>query len=467
MLPEPVRRIWEALDEESPTYLVGGAVRDLMMHSVPHDYDFASARRPEQVQKWAREAGWQCIPTGIRFGTVTLVHPSYADWPVELTTFRRDGRYTDGRHPSEVRFSEKIEDDLSRRDFSMNAMALTLAGQLVDPFHGQEDIQAGQISTVGAPSRRFAEDPLRMWRAVRFIGRDHAGSPLHLSASTASAITALLPSLLLVSGERQRDELLKLLATPHFSAALEIADQVGILGVVWPEWTATRGFEQHNSHHNRPVHAHLLATAAEGRDPLLRLAGLLHDIGKPECFTLDSEGHGHFYGHEDVGAVYVSDMLRRLKFDSATVRQVRDLVAHHMFPWEKAGDKALRKATREWGADHIGQLWELRRMDIIGSGTASNWERQEEVRQHWESAQVLPTAVGSANGFKLAADGKQVMLWAQIPPGPEVGHWLHRVQDWVDEDPRRNTAPQIRAFIEQDGHRNRAVQNKEGTHENS
>lgn len=442
-IPEPVRIIWQALNQASPTFLVGGAVRDWLLHELPHDYDFASALPPGDVAQWAKLQGWQAIPTGLEFGTVTLRHPSYQDWPVEVTTFRKDGRYKDGRHPAEVHFSGRIEDDLGRRDFTMNAMALAFSGVLIDPFGGQDDLDRGLIVTVGRARQRFAEDPLRMWRAVRFVGKDHGGLPFRLAPDTCAGMTASRPLILNVSGERQRDELMKLLASMHFAEALEAADGEGLLGIVWPEWAAARGFAQHNAHHAFPVHTHLLATAAQGTTPLLRLAGLLHDIGKPECFTQDACGTGHFYGHDTVGAVYAERMLQRLKFDAHTVRAIRDLVAHHMYPWEEAGAKSLRRVTREWGLDHIEQLWELRRMDIAGSGTQKAWTRQPEVRARWEAA-VAPTGL---RGLKPVATGKHVMEWTHLPQGPEVGQWMRRIQDWVDEDPARNTVERIQHFV--------------------
>lgn len=443
-IPQPIRVIWQTLTQESQTFLVGGAVRDLLLGEIPHDYDFASARPPAEVIRWAHLQGWQAILTGAAFGTVTLRHPAYPNWPVELTTFRLDGAYKDSRHPDDVQFSNNIVDDLSRRDFTMNALAMSIDGQVVDPFEGQADLRNGVIKTVGDAAVRLREDPLRIWRAVRFVGKDHGGQPFTLAPETQNQIQQNGLWVLRISPERQRDELWKLLGTPHFDHALRTADMLGLLSLVWPEWAATRGFAQHNRHHAYPVHVHLLATAAHGSSEVLRLAGLLHDIGKPECLTLDASGQGHFYGHEVIGAVYAERMLRRLHFDGHTIQQVRNLVAHHMYPWESVGEKGLRRVAREWGQDHVEQLWELRKMDVVGSGTAENWMGESIVRERWQSAMVK----AGEHGLKPAVGGREIMLWTHLQPGPEVGQWVRQIQDWIDENPSRNTPEQIKQFVE-------------------
>ncbi|OLZ08853.1 CCA tRNA nucleotidyltransferase [Sulfobacillus thermosulfidooxidans] len=437
-IPSTVRRLWSSLRESSvPTYLVGGAVRDLLRGVRPHDYDLASRRTPEQVIAWAHQHQWRVIATGVRFGTVSLYDPRAPQCIIEHTTLRREGRYHDGRHPEQVDWTDNIEEDLARRDFTINALALTWEGRLIDPYGGQKDLDRGIIACVGDAHRRLSEDPLRIWRAVRFVGMDHHGQPFQLTQSLQSAIERLWPQLKRISVERQRDELWRLLQTRHFGRALWEAERFGLFVVIWPHWRMTQGFVQRNPYHRYILNHHLLYTAQEGPSPLLRLTGLLHDIGKPWTYTLDAKGHGHFYGHAETGAVLAKNLLESLHFDHKTIRTVTALIAHHMYPWEQVEAKTLRRIAREWGDEHVQQLWILRKMDIIGAGYHTRWAAEERVKRRWNEA-LSP----SSSPTRLAINGKDIMRWLHLSPGPEVGRWLKQVQQWVDDDPAIND-PQI------------------------
>jgi len=405
-------------------------VRDRLRGIPPHDWDLATAWSPEVIQRWGERLGYRVIPTGLAFGTVTILTE---DGPVEITTFRKDGRYTDGRHPNTVTYAETIEEDLSRRDFTMNAMALTLTGDLIDLFGGKSDLHHQRIKTVGDPADRFQEDPLRMWRAVRFVGMG-----MELETATAQAIWRYKPLLAHVSRERQRDELMKLLTLPRCQEAMQVAVNFGVLPVVWPEWFGTMACDQRNPHHlNKTVEQHLLATMAAGTTPLMRLVGLLHDIAKPSCYWLDPQETGHFYGHDALGAVYARSMLERLAFDKKTVDRVCRLIEHHMFPWEESGKPAIRRMIREHGEAVVQDLLELRRMDIVGSGR--RWETEGCVRAKVQAVmEEVPVAKRT-----LAVSGHDVMEVAGIPPGPLVGEYLTRLQTWVDDDPARNSREQL------------------------
>lgn len=445
-IPQGVHTLWAQLSERAPSYLVGGAVRDLLEHRMPHDWDLATALQPEDLLRLGAEAGYGVTATGAKWGTVTFITPS---GPCEVTTFRRDGRYQDGRHPQTVTFTNTIEEDLARRDFTINAMALSLEGILIDPYGGQRDLYQSTIRTVGDPVRRFQEDPLRLWRAVRMIGLDHAGHSLTLSSVTAETIQRYKALSLSVSAERQRDELCKLLQTPHFDQALRAADDLGLISLIWPEWEATRHFNQRNPHHRYLLHDHNLMTASLGPTPLLRLAGLLHDIAKPQCLVLDNDGIGHFYDHAEIGARYVRSMLTRLRFPLHTIESVAILVNLHMFPWEEASLKAQRRLVRTIGEARVQELLTLYRMDLIATGTVSQWDNEDAVRKAVASLfdwGEEPPAFGKAP--PLAVSGRDVMSWCKIPPGKAVGQWLERIADWVDEDPARNTREQIAAFVQ-------------------
>lgn len=442
-IPSPVKRLWRLLHTpERPTYLVGGAVRDLLRDVSPHDYDLASARLPHEVVQWAWHHGWRSIPSGLRFGTVSLYDPSEPAMKIEHTTFRREGRYTDLRHPEDIMWTSRIEDDLARRDFTINAMAMTWEGRVVDPHGGCHDLDQGTISCVGDPCQRLREDPLRMWRAARFVGMDRAGKPFQLDPTLPPLLAKLWPLLERISPERQRDELWRLLQSTHFYEALRVCDNYGLFMAWWPEWSLTHGFNQRSRHHLYLLNQHLLHTAKEGPTPLLRLAGLLHDIGKPWSYTLDSQGQGHFYGHADLGASWARAMLERLHFDRERTQTVTSLIAHHMYPWERVQAKTLRRIRREWGGEHVSQLWTLRRMDVIGAGMSSSWEHEEDVKRHWQEALASPDVFQS-----LAINGHDIMDWLNVRPSPVVGWWLQHAQAWVDENPDLNNRERLKEKI--------------------
>ncbi len=443
-VPETLQRLWSSLfDSHRPVYLVGGAVRDLLRGNTPHDYDLASARTPDEIIVWAADHGWRTVPSGIRFGTVTLYEPSNPGFLIEHTTLRQEGRYPDGRHPDHVVWTTSIEEDLSRRDFTFNAMAISWNGRIVDPFHGQHALKQGIVAAVGDPLKRFAEDPLRMWRAARFAGMDLSGHAFRLDPTVEQAMLLLWPDLRQVSPERQRDEFWRLLQQPHFFEALQIADATGLFLSLWPEWRMTQGFNQRTLYHRYLLNEHLLRTAAQGPTPELRLAGLMHDIGKPWCYTLDSNGQGHFYGHDTMGAWQVERMLKRMHFSQRTVVRVRDLVAHHMYPWDHVGAKTLRRINREWGEEHVRELWTLRKMDVLGTGLHGTWEKESDIRQRWSDA-VGPEPSKSR---RLTVSGHDLMEWFHWSPGPKIGWWLHKMEEWIDQDPSLNHPTTLRERI--------------------
>lgn len=437
-VPEPVKKVWGWLNESDPTYLVGGALRDLLGNVVPQDWDLATRLTPDAVETLGTQKGYRVIPTGKAFGTVTWLTEA---GPIEVTTFRRDGRYRDGRRPDHVQFATSIEEDLSRRDFTMNALAMAYNGTLIDPHGGERDLARGQIVTVGDPEARFDEDPLRMLRAIRFVGLDIQDRAMRLEPRVFQAIQQLKGRIVNVSGERQQSELKKLLAAPHFGDALTMLDETGILGVIWPEWVATRNFMQHHPRHAEPVHQHLLETARVGPTPFLRLVGLLHDIAKPSCFWQDASGMGHFHGHDRVGALYASRMLARLAWDKASVDHVALLIALHMFPWEEAGDRAIRRLIREQGAEVVAELLDLRSMDVRGAGRV--WNQEAWVRQRVATLQAEHQKIPR----QVQASGHDIMEWTGLAPGRQVGQWLAQLQDWVDEDPERNSLDRLKAYV--------------------
>jgi tRNA nucleotidyltransferase (CCA-adding enzyme) len=428
-LPEGVRRLWGLLDQRAPTYLVGGCLRDCLLGVAAKDYDLATALLPEQVMEAA--AGLHVVPTGIRYGTVTVHTPA----PVEVTTLRADGRYSDRRHPDAVAFTDRVEDDLARRDFTVNAMAMGYGGELTDPFGGRRDLRARVIRAVGDPAERFLEDPLRIWRAVRFLSQleDRTGRPWRLEEATASAIVRHRAETCEVSEERVRDELLKLL-TCGALAGLAAAVQSRLLFIAIPELAALHGFAQRHPQHDSDVLVHTLRVVSEVEaTPVLRLAALLHDVAKPEC-VLWMDGVTHFYGHDRLGAKMAEGILRRLRLPGEVVDRVVALVGHHMFPWSEAGAKGYRRLLTEMGGDGLRELVALHVADVRGSRAATaRWELPAEVAARVEEVLAEPPEV-----MRLAVNGHDVMVAFGLKPGPEVGRLLADAQEWVWEDPSRN-----------------------------
>ncbi len=428
-LPEGLRRLWGLLNQRAPTYLVGGCLRDSLLGQTPQDYDLATALPPEQVTEAA--AGLHVVPTGIRYGTVTVHTPL----PVEVTTLRSDGRYSDRRHPDAVAFTDRVEADLARRDFTVNAMALGYDGNLTDPFGGRRDLRARVIRAVGDPAERFLEDPLRIWRAVRFLSQleDRTGRAWHLEGATSAAITRHRAETCEVSEERVRDELLRLLMC-RSRAGLAAAVESRLLFIAIPELAALHGFAQRHPQHDSDVLVHTLRVVGEVEaTPVLRLAALLHDVAKPEC-VLWLDGVTHFYGHDRLGAKMAEGILRRLRLPGEVVDRVVGLVSNHMFPWTEAGPKGYRRLRAEVGVDGLRELVALHVADVRGSRAAvARWELPAAVAARVEEVLAEPPEV-----IRLAVNGRDIMAAFGLQPGPEVGRLLAAAQEWVWEDPARN-----------------------------
>ena len=300
-------------------YVVGGCVRDSLLGLFPHDWDICTSARPEQMQ--AVFADCRVIETGLKHGTLTVLHDRI---PYEVTTFRVDGGYTDHRHPDSVSFVSNVVDDLARRDFTVNAMAWNPQTGLVDAFHGQEDLRAGIIRAVGDPKTRFTEDALRILRALRFA----SVYGFRIDDATSQAAHDLRHTLTDVAAERIRVELAKLLCGQGAADILRAYPDV--LFVLLPQLRAMHGFDQHNPHHRYDVWEHTLRALPHiPPTETLRLAILLHDSGKPDCFTLDEAGIGHMHGHAERSAEIADEVLSSLRVDNATRERVTLLVRSH------------------------------------------------------------------------------------------------------------------------------------------
>lgn len=427
-------------------YPVGGCVRDTLRGALPKDWDVTTSAKPEEILALFEESFYEN-----KFLTVTVKTDS--DDPIlkeiEVTTFRAEGKYTDKRHPDEVRYAGTLEEDLSRRDFTVNAMAISLTtyhllpttSQIIDPFGGQDDLKRKIIRAVGDPRGRFEEDALRMMRAVRFV----AELGFEIEPATKAAITELSGNLAFVASERIRDELIKLLMSPSPRRGIEILHETGLLKHIIPELEEGIGMV------NRPKHLMIwdhnlkaLEYAVEAKYPLdARIAALLHDVGKPRARGAEKNVKNDewtFYGHDVIGGRMAAAILTRLHFPHATVEKIATLIRWHLFkydPDEGITDSSVRRLIRNVGADRMEDLVRLRICDRMGMGVpkAAPYRlrhfqfRVEKILREEEAPSVK----------MLKINGEDVMNILAIKPGPTIGKILEVLLQEVIDDPLQNS----------------------------
>lgn len=355
-IPEYVSTIINRLDKYGfDGYIVGGSVRDLLLGKIPNDYDLATNAKPDDILDVFKD--FKTISVGKAFGTIIVVQE---EGSVEVTTYRIEGDYLDGRRPSEVAFSDKIEEDLSRRDFTINSMAYSHLHGLIDPFNGRDDLNLEIVRTVGSPGERFAEDHLRILRGVRFA--TELGFAIEDETYKASKEMSYLLSN--ISAERIREEFFKILLSKKPSFGIRLMKELGVLETIVPELRPTFGFEQQNPHHDKNVFDHTLCVVDNVSNVLeIRLAALFHDIGKPHTFTIDEKGIGHFYGHDDVGVDMTKEILTRLKCPNDLINGVLLLIGDHMTKAKDMKDKGIKRLIGRVGEDRIFHLMELQKAD--------------------------------------------------------------------------------------------------------
>ncbi len=338
-------------------YIVGGCVRDCLLGKTPNDYDITTSAMPEEMKSVF--SGYRLIETGLKHGTLTVL---ISDNPIEITTFRIDGDYSDSRHPDNVSFTRSLSEDLARRDFTVNAMAYSPEDGLVDLFDGQNDLNAGILRAVGQPEKRFTEDALRIMRGLRFA----SVLGFSLEQNTADAMLKCSGLLDNVSGERIYTELKSLLCGKNVGEVLR--RYYRIMEPVIPGLTTMSGFDQHNYHHRFDLLEHTIRVVeAVPPTPVLRFSALLHDIGKQDCFTMDEKGVGHFYGHPKHSMHRAEAIFDRLCSDSATRSTVLKLIEQHDTPIEPEQSIILKRLGR-LGEDTLRMLFTLKRADTIGQG---------------------------------------------------------------------------------------------------
>lgn len=442
-LPEKVKQILDRLASHGyEAYAVGGCIRDSLLGRMPKDWDITTSALPAQV----KDLFARTVDTGLMHGTVTVMVGKDG---FEVTTYRIDGEYTDGRHPKEVIFTPSLLEDLKRRDFTINAMAYREQDGLVDAFGGAEDLAAGIIRCVGNPLDRFGEDALRMMRAVRFA----AQLDFQIEGQTQEAIRRLAPDLTRISAERIQTELVKLVVSPHPEYMRQLY-ALGISKVVLPEFDQMMETKQNHPHHCRNVGEHTIAAMQQiAPDKTLRLAMLFHDIAKPQCKTTDADGTDHFYGHPAQSAALAEKILRRLKFDCATMDAVCGLVYWHDYN-PKLNRAKVRRAIVKCGKEQYPALFAVKRADILAQ---SSYQRAEKLAyvDHYEKLYNTVIKERDCISLKqLAVHGRDILSLG-VGQGRQVGEILKMLLELVIEDPDKNEYAYLmqaaRDYLDQSG----------------
>lgn len=409
-------------------FIVGGSVRDMILKKAPKDWDIATSATPEKVQEIFPDSFYTNT-----FGTVGVKIDSTKD-VVQITTFRKESNYSDKRHPDQVAFSKSIEEDLSRRDFSINAIALKKDGTIIDPYSGASDIKEKIIKSVGDPSKRFSEDALRLLRAIRFSAKLN----FDIEKKTLSAINKNVSLIKHVSQERIGQELLQIFETENSNKAIELMRETGLLKIILPEVALGIGVEQ-NKHHIYDVYHHNLYSlkwADEKNYPVpVKIAAMLHDVGKPQ--TKKGEGpDSTFYGHDILSSKISKKISDRLRWSKELKEEVALLIYHHMFYYNigEVTEKSIRRLVARVGSENMDNLVKLRICDRMGSGVP----KPEPYRlRHFqflvEKVQQNPLSISM-----LKINGNDIMKTLNLTPGPKIGNILFILFDTVLDEPKNN-----------------------------
>jgi tRNA nucleotidyltransferase (CCA-adding enzyme) len=432
-VPKEVKDILEKLIEAGfQAYIVGGCVRDLLMAKNPDDWDVTTNAKPDEIQRVFPDSFYEN-----QFGTVGIKTDS--DNPglavVEATTYRIESKYSDKRHPDEIKFADKLEDDLKRRDFTINALAEDSDGELVDIFGGRSDIEHKLIKTVGDPKERFSEDALRMIRAVRFAST----LGFTIEKETFEVIKKNHGLLAMISKERIRDELIKIINSADADKGIELLHEAELMRYVLPELLEGVGVGQ-NKHHIYTVWEHNLRALKYACDKNysleVRLASLLHDVGKPRS----KQGEGSdstFYAHEMIGAKMTAQALDRLKFPRAQAEKIIKLVRWHLFYYNvgEVTESSVRRLVAHIGKENVEDLIKVREADRIGSGVP----KAKPYKLRHLQFMIDKVARDPISPKMLKVNGEDIMKLTDTKPGPRVGMIMHALMNEVLDDPAKNT----------------------------
>lgn len=426
-IPDHIEYILTNLEKSGyEAYIVGGSIRDILLNKSPGDFDVTTNALPEEIEKVFNDK--KTIDVGRAFGTIIVFIDEYG---VEITTFRKEGTYIKGRWPDMVEFVSTIEDDLSRRDFTINAIAYNREKGLVDPFNGIGDINKRIIRCVGEPEIRFQEDYLRILRAIRFA----SVLDFEIEKDTFFAGKKYSKYVSQVSMERINNELVKILLSDTPSKGMKLLEEMELIPIILPELVPSIGFDQHNPHHDKDVFNHTLCVLDNTPANLkIRIAALFHDVGKPSCFSVDEKGIGHFYDHNKVGAKITESTLDRLKFSKEIIKDVSILVREHMTHHNKFSDKGLKRLIRRIGVENIYDLFSLQKSDRICSNLDASIdniiETERRVKEILDKNEAYEIRQLDINGHDLIESGYE--------EGKIIGEIMEYLLDVVIENPTLN-----------------------------
>lgn len=427
-IPHDVKIILDKLHKNNyKAYIVGGCVRDSILNREINDWDINTNALPGEIMELFSD--FNVIETGLQHGTLTIILNNNK---YEITTFRADGDYGDGRHPNNVEFISELADDLLRRDFTMNAIAYNEQEGIVDPFNGLEDIANGIIRCVGNPRHRFNEDGLRILRAIRF----HSRLGFEIEYNTLTAMKQRRHKLKNISKERIRDEISKILIGEHVYSAILTMTKSKLFYHTIPEIIKCIDFKQYNKHHDKDVFNHIIHVVKHSPSKLeIRLAALFHDIGKPECFTLDEDNCGHFYKHHISSSKITKNIMSRLRFDNKTIDKVSILVREHMSRYDHLRTTNIKKFITRVGIENLDDLFELQIADIKSSAPEyHNIYMVTKLRD--ECYKILSEKQPLSRG-DLEVNGKD-LINIGFKPGKELGNVIDILLEKVLEDPTLN-----------------------------
>lgn len=431
-LPDNVKKFIEDFSKYQ-CYAVGGCVRDLLLGRENYDWDFTTSATPEEIIKIYPDSFYDNS-----FGTVGVKITN--DTIFEITPFRKEGKYSDSRHPDKIEWAKTIEEDLARRDFTINAIAFS--SYLVDPYNGQKDLNNKIIRAVGNPNDRFSEDALRLMRAIRFATQ----LGFTIEEKTWLAITRNCELITKISNERIRDELIKILSSDFPADGIRLLYNSGLLEQILPELVKGVEVSQKGTHHLDDVFTHSLKAleACQNKNWVVRFATLIHDVGKPITYV-ERDGKATFYNHETVGAHIAKEIASRFHFSKTDREKLYTLVRWHMFSVsEFITDAAVRKFIRRVGFENTTDMLDLRTADRVGSGTPpTSWRHEEFKKRIIEVQKHIPSVTD------LKVNGKDVMETLNIPPGPKVGLILKKLFEEISENPKKNEREYLLRRIKQ------------------
>ena len=429
-MPREVEEIIMSIENNGyEAYIVGGCVRDSLIGRIPGDWDITTSALPEEIRNIFK-GKYKVIDTGLKHGTVTVISSNNNHY--EITTFRIDGEYVNGRSPESVEFTVSLREDLKRRDFTINAMAYNNRVGIEDYFNGRVDLQNKIIKAVGVAEERFSEDALRILRCIRFSCQ----LGFQIDNDTERAMESKKEGLSKISKERIREEFSKIILSSNASYGIKKLVHNGLMEYIIPEINLMVGFEQHTQYHDKDVFEHTMEVLEKVPDKLeLRLSALLHDIAKPASFTLDERGQGHFYNHDIIGAEMSERILKRLKFDNKTIDKVKLFVLEHMNREENMKDITLKRLIQRVGKENLNSLFSLQVADIASS--AKEYRNYGYIVNTQKKAQEILDRKEPIGIKDLDITGKEIMENG-IHEGILVGRILCELLELVLENPKLN-----------------------------